>query len=528
MIQISNVLHEAVQKFKDNTPLWLKDKCNLELEPQQLIYVEEIEKHNKSVIVEPPRAGKTVSVEGVCLKEIATNEKEKELCIGPAFSQSKNALKEQLDWIEGSPILKKMVKVLRGKPQISDTRYELKNHSGGQALSIGGRIDSFEASIIRGEEMDDMNMEIWDNRVIQRGGRKNKSGLPLRIRLSGTIQLGKGPLFQFINDPNYHTVTMTDIYVLIRLGIYDEEAIAEFKSRLTSEQWLRIFLLKFVDAKNFIWEARLHKCLMKAIKIGWQGVEYDPSSSGYNPTGVVYCGFDCGHSGEGKIHSVYRLDFIEVIGDQVLWLNAFEWEATEDPDVILKDHVKYWAFYKCSSGYADALKSAQVATINDALFYEGLIQSDRSEYPENKPAHWHKWDFAPVWNTGKFKYMAGSITRIKVENVEFIVPYYDIKDERHIAKMSHRLRDAMLNIREEKNLSTYPSLTIIRDEIGDDPFDSINMAVGCANDRAIVPVDLSRVGFSEESTVTSGLNASVIRELESVGGGMSFGDFGVN
>jgi hypothetical protein len=524
-ITVTNRLHEAIHRFKGNTGLWIKDKAGIELEPQQLVFVEEIKNNNFSVIIEPPRAGKTVAVEAVCMEELATNEREHELIIGPALSQSKNALKEQLDWIEGSPILKPYIAKARGKPLISDSRYEFLNKSGAQALSIGGRIDSYEASILRGEEMDDMDMEVWNNRVISRGGRKNKSGLPLRIRLSGTIQLGNGPLFMFSNDKNYHLVTQFDIYTLLQLGIYDEGAIQEAKNRYTKEQWLRIYLLIFIDAKNFIWESSLHKCLMKSLSIGWKGIEYNPYGPKYKPTGMVYCGFDCGHSGEGKIHSVYRADLVEVIGNQILWLNGFEWESTEDPDKIEKELCDYWGFYGASAGYGDALKSAMIARMNDRLFNMGYIDINRGENPENKPSDWDQWSFSPKWNTGKAKYIWGSITKILIDNTEFIIPYYDRKDDRPIALMAKRLTDALTNIRQVHNKTSYDSLEIIKPEIGDDPFDSINMAIGCANDRAVLQVNIRDVKLSDKQAEMAGIVESVIPGLHNIGKENTFTDF---
>lgn len=526
-IQITNRLHSAIQKYSDDTVLWMKDKTGQEAEPQQIVFIKEIENNPRSLIVEPPRAGKTWAVEAVCLKELACNERENELIFGPVQKQAKNALKEQLNWIETSPILSKYIATRRGKPQISDSKYEFVNRSRAEAFGIHGSIDSEEASILRGEEFDDMDMDVWTNRVIQRGGRKNISGLPLRIRLSGTIQWGNGPIYEYSQNPDYHLVTQFDIYALMALEIYDELAIEEFKAGATHEQWLRIYLLKFTDSKNFIWESSLHNCLLKAMEISWQGIEYIPGKK-YKPHGVVYAGFDMGHSGEGKVHSVYRADFIEVIGNTHLWLGGMEWESTEDPDKIEKDFCDLWEFYGVHSGRGDALKSAMIAKINDRLFDRGLIDIDRSDFPENKPSEWEKWAFSPAWNTGKAKYIWGSILKSLIDHTDLIIPYFDRKDDRPIAKMAKRLRDTILNIRIKVTNSAYPSLEIVDKSIGDDPFDAINMAVGEANDQMIRPVDFSQVGFSGRPAETASLAPSVIRELQAVGSGTSFADFGIN
>jgi len=432
----------------------------LDAEPQQIVFIKEIENNPRSLIVEPSRGGKTWAMEAVCMKELACNERENELIFGPVQKQAKNALKEHLTWIETSPILSKYLAVRRGKLQISDSRYEFVNRSQAEAFGIHGSIDSEEASILRGEEFDDMDMDVWTNRVIQRGGRKNVSGLPLRVRLSGTIQLGNGPIYEYSQNRDYHLVTQFDIYALMAIGIYDELAIEEFKAGATHEQWLRIYLLKFTDSKNFIWESSLHNCLLEALRIGWQGVEYVPGDK-YTPRGTVYAGFDMGHSGEGKVHSVYRADFIEVIGNTHLWLGAMEWESTEDPDKIEKEFCDRWEFYGVYQGRGDALKAAMIAKMNDQLFDRGLISTDRSEFPENKPSDWVQWAFSPAWNTGKAKYMWASILKSLVDHTNLIIPYFDKKDDRHIAIMAKRLRDAVLNIRQDVTNSSYPKLVIV-------------------------------------------------------------------
>jgi len=505
-------VEEAVMKFKGQPALWIKDKTGKTADPWQVVAMEVIKEHPKVLQVWPPRFGKTWDMEAVCLEEVATNPYEREMIFGPVQKQANNALKEQLEFIEISEILSAWIATRRGKRQISETKYEFINRSGAETFGIRSNFDSENATILRGEEWDDMDLEIWTNRVIQRGGRKNVSGLPLRIRLSGTIQWGKGPVFEYDHDPGYVTVPKFDIYDGLEFDIYDKVAIEEIRDKLTDDQWLRIYLLKYTDAKNFIWETHLRECLMKALEIGWQGVEY--RSIPYRPKGTVYLGLDMGHSGEGKQHSVYRMDLIEVIGDVGLWLNGKEWESTTDPDLIMKEAADWWEYYQVSAGYGDALKANDIAMLNDMLFERGLIDIDRSEYPENKPANWDKWAFSPKWNTGKFKYLTGGITRVKIENQKFIIPYFDRKDDRHIAKMAFRLRQALLNIREVVGNGSYPILEAIKKEIGDDPFDAINMAWGCANDKMLLEPDLSMLGVQGGQIVTSAMAASVMSDLD--------------
>lgn len=511
-------------RFAGKHELWIKDKTGFTAGPHQVIWMYEISENPNILCVEPPRAGKTTCIEAVCMEELFTNSGETELIFGPKQDQASNALKYQLDWIETNKPLKDFVAMRRGKRRLNDTGYELKNGSRAKTFGILGHFDSEEASIIRGEEWDDMDMEIWINRVIARGGKANRSGLPTRFRLSGTIQKGKGNMFQTENSGNYHVVTKFDFYDLLALGWYDENAIAIARKEMTDDEWLRVYLLKYTEAKNYIWESHLNRCLELADERGWQGIEYKKGGE-YRPFGTVYAGFDCGHSGEKKVRSVYRLDLIEMIGETALWLNGFEWEPGTDPTKIKEDVRGIWSFYRPAGGYGDALKSNFIAEINDDLFQHGLINVDRSKFPENTPGQWKEWTFAPMWNTGKAKYIWAEITKTKIENMKFLIPNFISKDDRPMANMARRLRRALLNVRMEVTNASYPSLVIIKKEIGDDPFDALNMAMACANDRQLLPLDFGKIKIADRRLHTADLRDSILGQLHHLGKESDFGDF---
>ena len=329
----SSRIEEAVMLHAGDTVKWLYHKTGQMADPWQAIEIDDIKSNPLSIAVWPPRFGKTWGMEAVCMEENATNAYEKEMIFAPVQKQANNALKEQLIWIEISPILREWLAYRRGKRQISETKYEFKNWSGAETFGILSNFDSENATILRGEEFDDMDLEVWNNRVTQRGIRVNRSGLPLRIRLSGTIQWSDGPIYIYINDPKYKTVTQFDVHDGIAFGIYKPEAIAEEMRKKSHDERLRIYLLKFPTNRDFIKDAKLRLCILKSLQIGWKGVEYKPGGE-YKPRGVVYAGYDCGHSGEGNIHSIYRIDFFEKYGDYLLWLNAMEWESTTDPALI--------------------------------------------------------------------------------------------------------------------------------------------------------------------------------------------------
>lgn len=523
-IKIANRAEKEIMKYAGDTATWMAHVTGEVANAWQVVAMTEIKENPNSLIVWPPRFGKTWSMEAVCMEELFTNPRETELIFAPKQEQANNALREQLDWIEASPILKEYIAYKRGKRQLSDTKFELINGSRGKTFGILGHFDSEEASIIRGEEWDDMDMDIWINRVLARGGRVNRSGLPTRYRLSGTIQKGKGNMYATEENGNYHVVTKFDIYDGLELGIYDANAIKLMREEMTDDEWLRIYMLLYTEAKNYIWEQSLNKSIDAGLRANWMGIPYQKGGE-YSPHGVVYLGFDCGHSGEKKIHSVYRADLVEMIGETAMWLNGFEWPSNTDPNKIKSDLLDIWRFYQVSGGYGDALKANFIADVNDDLYERGLIRIDRSRFPENTPSDWRHWSFSPVWNTGKAKYLWGEILKTKIEHGKLLLPYFDNKDGRNIAQMFRRLRRSILNIRIKVTNASYPSFEVIKKELGDDPFDSINMALGCANDRQLYNIDFSQVKGTGPQMQTAHLHGSSLGRLHSIGNDANFDDF---
>jgi hypothetical protein len=69
---------------------------------------------------------------------------------------------------------------------------------------IWGEFEGVNATIIRGEEYDDLDVERFEQRVIPRGGAKNVNGKPTRIRLTGTIQESKGNIYHADYGKKYY------------------------------------------------------------------------------------------------------------------------------------------------------------------------------------------------------------------------------------------------------------------------------------------------------------------------------------
>lgn len=474
-------IDEALQRHKDDIVLWVKDKTNISLRPTQIFHIQEIFSHSSIVDILPPRFGKTVEVELANLYESALNPWEDGRIWAPKEDQAKESLKIQVENIESSPILRQYISRKSGKRQLSTTGYQFLNGSNWKVFGIYANFEGENATIIRGEEFDDIDIDIWNTRVLPRGGAANRNGLPTRIRLTGTIQEGKGNLYQADNDSGYHTLTKWDVNVGLKLGFYDDATILKIRETLSEDEWKRIYLLEYTEAKNFIHEGWLRGCEKRAMAAGWEGHAF-PDGGEYSGQGVVVAGLDMGSSGTGRASSHYSAQFLEVIGETVVYLGGKRWRPAENPDVVKRDFVRMWGFYGAKYGYGDALKADLVRDINRMLYSERLIRTNPDAFEQHSQADWKRYDFAPVWNTSEFKWQNGYALAKNIELGQFVVP------------MGSSIRSQLLNIREDRTVKgRYPRLIYIKPEIGDDDFDALVMAKACALARIQAPVKYEKL-----------------------------------
>lgn len=505
-IQVSIVAEKEIRKYQHDFPMWVKHVCNIDLRAPQIVWADEVLSHNFVLCMAPPRMGKTLLIELINLYESAINPFEDGRIWAPKESQSIDSLSYQTKAIKSSEILWSYLDYESGKKRFSTVSYRFVNQSNWKVYGIYGEFEGVNATIIRGEEYDDLDIERFEQRVIPRGGAANRNGKPTRIRLTGTIQESKGNIYECeYNKKDYHVCTKFPVEIGQALGYYDENIINIARETLTDEQYERIYRLKYTAGRNFIWEEKLEHCQILAKAKKWEGIPFE-SGSRYMPMGHVFAGFDCGHSGASATASVFSLQVYEVIGDTVLWLNGKNWEGTTDPNTLIGDMVDWWYYYKIERGYGDALKSDLIAQMNDALYNARLIATDRQRFPENSATNWDKWDFSPKWNSGRAKYLWAGILKNKVERAKILIPRFDAKDDRDIALAGRLLCSRLLNVRENTDTKgAYPSLEYINPKLKDDDFDASIMAMGCINDNAPAIIDFGLLGGSGYSSKMGGV-----------------------
>jgi hypothetical protein len=503
-IRIANRAEKEILKYAHNTPLWLKHICNFELRPMQAIWMNEIEQHPYVLLMAPPRMGKTQLIELLCLKDTATRPFEDGRTWAPKEDQAKTSLKYQLSAIEISEPLSAFIAIRDGKRQKSTSGYAFWNMSNWKCFGENSNFDGENATIIRCEEFDDMNWKIYVDRILQRGAAQNRNGMPTRVRLTGTIQEGRGNIFRIVNDEKYYQCTPFDVYDGLAIGIYDKQLVELARQENTAEDWLRIYLLKFTEARNYIWESWVRQALMAGKAADYRGVPFVPGGK-YNPTGRVTLAVDMGHSGESADASVYSMQVFEHIGSKSIWLNGKRWAATTDTSLIKEDIVQWWAFYQPDYAYGDALKADLISEVNDMLYRERLISVNRNLFPENSAANWKNWIFSPIWNTGQTKWNGAQILQQKIRSGNLIIPYFSPDDDSEIARAAHSFVANLKNIRLSKTNARYGTLEPIKKQIGDDDFDAAWMAILCANDRLPAAVNFEMLGTSGVKTTTAHL-----------------------
>ena len=464
---------KEILKHKDNNALWFKHVCNIDMRVNQLLWQEQLDKNPRTLTVAPPRTGKTYAVEMHGLKACAVNPWEDYVIFAPAVHQSSQALKYHIDAIIGSPILQAYIESRIGRRQLGTTGYAFQNGSNAAIYGQTSKLDGVNATILRGEEFDDLDMELWKDRILPRGMAKNRNGLPTRIRITGVIQ-GKENLYSLETDPNYFSTDKIDIYDAQVLDIIDADYVDILRETLTDDQWLRIALVKYVESRNFFWSTYIRRMQKKGQAYGAEPVIPTPGGI-YKSTGKVGCGLDMGGQGESATSSKYSIHFVEKVGIMKRWLYGEEFEPTANPKAIRKRVLALWDFFRPVGGYADAFDSNLVADINDDLYNEGIISYKRErEHAENKSENWKHWTLRPMRFHGSAKHSMFKGLQNDIHQEMMITPMVIRGDDKYVV-LDKTMRQ-LENIRSKKGGASYLLYEMIKVSVGDDNVDGLAMA----------------------------------------------------
>lgn len=472
-VETSIAAEREIKRYAGDNLLWFKHVCNVDLHPHQLMWMSQMDRWPKTSVVASPRVGKTYAVELHGLKACAVNPWEDYRVFAPAEHQAATSLNYQIDAILNSPILSAYIETRLGRRQITATGYTFQNRSNAERYGQNSNLDGVNATVLRGEEFDDMDMDIWKDRILTRGMAKNRNGLPTRIRITGVVQ-GRENLYNLEMDDTFEALPKIDIYDGIALGVLDEDYAMALRDSYTDDQWLRIALVKYVESRNFFWSRHLRD--MQKAGQRMQLAPIIPTPGGrYESAGTVAFGLDMGGQGESKTASKYSLQVVERLGAYKRWLYGEEFDPTIDPTVLRKKLVAYWDFFQPAGGFGDAFDANLIAQVNDDLYEEGIIGYNRKkEHAEVKSESWKHWTFQPLRNQGPTKHLMFKGLQHDIHQGLFFTPLVeaDNPDHENLAKLIRQLE----NIRSVKGGASYLSYEMIKKSVGDDNVDGVAMA----------------------------------------------------
>ena len=491
-IQIRNRAEEEIQRYSSSDLLWLKHVCNFTARPQQLMYMAQMDENPFISIVAMQRTGKSRGVDAKVLKWCACNPKEDLRFFAPAVYQARKNLKDTIDLILQSPILLSYIETRLGRKMLSTTHFAFVNGSNGEAFGQDSNLDGVNATIEHCDEFDDMNIEVFKNRILPRAIATNENGMPTRIILSGTIQEEQGNLYAISQDQKFFKPPMFTIYHALEAGLIKRPDFELLKEQLTPDEWIRIALCMYKGGRQFFSRKALRKMQLKGMDMLLRVVEPEIGRQ-YETEGEVACGLDMGAQGTQATSSKYSIVFTERVGLWKRYLYGREWAPTTDPKIIKRDVVELWSFFRPKGGFGDAFDSNLIADINDMLYAEGLTSYSRQREgtEENTQSNWDKWPFQPIRFTGYQKHWMFKTLRDDISEGRYFTPLIEAEqDDRWDPAKAKGFVDpaagdkALIkfivqckNMRAERAPSgQYYIYSMIKPRLGDDNVDSAAMA----------------------------------------------------
>ena len=283
--------------------LWHKHVHNVELDPIQALKMLEMDRHRNTVDFSCRRTGKTSVKEMFNLERLATEPFQECGIVAPRLQQSQNNLDYMIEAIRRSPMLSAYVAYKQGRPQLRDTGFELENHSKASAYGIMSQIDGDSITIASLEETDDMPQERLMSRFLPMLGAARRLGVDAgtakfvpEIRISGVFK-GAGVLQSLIATGEYRPLTTVDIHLGLRLGILDPAWAESMRVQLPADEYIRQFLCRNIQARNWIWEEHIRRAMAVGLEAGLQRAGPVPGER-YKRRGLVAFGYD--HTGHGE------------------------------------------------------------------------------------------------------------------------------------------------------------------------------------------------------------------------------------
>lgn len=438
-IQIQHSAEQEIMRYARPDPvtgirphaLWHKHVHNVDLDPMQVLKMQEMDDHRNTVDFSCRRTGKTAVKEMYCLEYLATTPFQEEGIVAPRLQQSQTNLMYHIDAIRRSPILSGWIGYKSGRRQIADTRYQFHNGSKAVCYGIMSQIDGDGLSIGSLEEIDDMPADRLFSRFLPMLGSARRLGVASsvsfdpQIRITGVYK-GADVLTQLIDTGGYHVLPPVDVYLGIELGILNQAFVDEMKEQLPDSEWIRQFLCINASAQNHIWEKYIRRAMAVGLSAGLQAACPLPGGR-YRKKGLLSFGYDHSGHGESAHASKSALVVCEQVGNFATFPFVKTWSAGTDDAVVQRDLFGFWEYFRPDYAMGDAYGLGMLTNLNDMLFARGLTDIDRRSIGDGQStaSTWMHWPFSPIRFEGMTKHNMASLLRTAFHNGQAAIPYVD-------------------------------------------------------------------------------------------------------
>ncbi|MFC2416646.1 MAG: hypothetical protein ACFNQI_01650 [Eikenella corrodens] len=438
-IQIQHSAEQEIMRYARPDPvtgirphaLWHKHVHNVDLDPMQVLKMQQMDDHRNTVDFSCRRTGKTAVKEMYCLEYLATTPFQEEGIVAPRLQQSQTNLMYHIDAIRRSPILSGWIGYKSGRRQIADTRYQFHNGSKAVCYGIMSQIDGDGLSIGSLEEIDDMPADRLFSRFLPMLGSARRLGVDSsvsfdpQIRITGVYK-GADVLTQLIDTGGYHVLPPVDVYLGIELGILNQAFVDEMKEQLPDSEWIRQFLCINASAQNHIWEKYIRRAMAVGLSAGLQAACPLPGGR-YRKKGLLSFGYDHSGHGESAHASKSALVVCEQVGNFATFPFVKTWPAGTDDAVVQRDLFGFWEYFRPDYAMGDAYGLGMLTNLNDMLFARGLTDIDRRSIGDGQStaSTWMHWPFAPIRFEGMTKHNMASLLRTAFHNGQAAIPYVD-------------------------------------------------------------------------------------------------------
>lgn len=463
--------------------LWHKHVHNVELDAIQCLKMLEMDRHRNTVDFSCRRTGKTAVKEMYNLERLATEGYQECGIVAPRMQQSQNNLDYMLEAIRRSPMLSAYIAYKQGRPQLKDTGFELENHSKGGAYGIMSQIDGDAITIASLEETDDMPQERLMSRFLpmlgaarRLGVDANKARFKPEIRISGVFK-GAGVLQRLIATGEYRPLTTVDVHLGLRLGALDAAWAESMRVQLPADEYIRQFLCRNIQARNWIWEEHIRKALAVGLEAGLQRAGPVPGAR-YKRRGLLAFGYDHTGHGEAPAASKSALVVCEVLGNWLTFPFVKLWQPGVSDQTIRRDLVALWDYFRPDYAIGDAYGVGMLTAVNDDLFRQGLTHINRETVGDGQStaSAWNEWAFAPMRFEGMVKHVMASAVREAFHHGRAAMPYVDTGWDGEAPEWLAMVRQ-LGNMKALPTRASYSSFQMADQKVGDDLFDATCAAV---------------------------------------------------